>query len=143
MRFAVSLIGLAIMLAGCSFASKASPAVCVETPAQDRWPEVYGPARGVKDIWLVGHGGVDPERPAKVAWRVVGPAQELKVDAKRLDGAGAFSFTVKGRVAPNGDDQYPTYWDSVSYLTFPAPGCWQLTMQAAGKKERITLDVTP
>lgn len=123
-------------------ATTSGETTCNETPAQDRWPEDYAWARGQKDIWLVDSGGahgVGARR--KVAWRVVGAVNRLDVKAKRRDGPETFELTLKDRVAPNGRDDYPQYWDAVSYLTFPVAGCWELHLEAGEKNERIMLHV--
>ncbi|HYG56907.1 MAG TPA: hypothetical protein VD902_02400 [Symbiobacteriaceae bacterium] len=115
---------------------------CDETPAQDRWPEDYGLARGEGEIWLVDSGGAhEAGAQRKVGWRVVRAAGRLVVKARRLDGTDTFEMAITQRVAPNGRDQYPMYWDAVSYLTFPSAGCWELTLQAGERTERITLNV--
>jgi len=57
---------------------------------------------------------------AKLAWWRV-QAGQLTIEARRLDGTGAFSFDA-GTVRQYG----PTGFVS-SVLTFSAPGCWSIT----------------
>lgn len=114
---------------------------CPETPAQDRWPEIYAPARGQKDVWLVDSGRTyTVNELSKVAWRVVGPADVLGITGRRTDGGDSFfEMRITGTVQPNGRNHRPEYWDGVSYLVFPSAGCWELTLTAGGKEELITV----
>lgn len=136
------IAALALLVAGCTSASRQPTAACEQTPAQRKWPTEYGDARGTKEIWLIDNGGGHQAgQQRKVAWRVVGPTERLSVTAERPDGQDSFTLTIRDRVYPNGQDRYPDYWDSVSYLKFPSPGCWRLSLQAGTKAEQIILDV--
>lgn len=136
---------VAATAAGCRVTSPAPAAAghsCQETPAQDRWPEDYGLARGQDRIWLIDNGRVHRAgEQAKVGWRVVGAVDSLVVTGRSQDSDETVQFTLRDRVMPNGRDGYPTYWDAVSYLSFPASGCWSMDLRAGGQSEQIVLKV--
>ena len=153
------MISLLFMLA--LAAPPQSSAPCDESPTTDVLAKVIAPMTGRAPVWMVdgnrGHwGGAD--FPAKTVWVFAHPVKNVRIDGRRLDGAGAVTIRTGNdapspvlvipdpaawSVTPGGAsaETMKQYAFVMSHVFYPSPGCYELTIRIGDRQVRIVREL--